>query len=274
MTAMSPKRLPPRGKRSAVIAADLRAQIERGELRPGDKVPSRETLAERYGVSPMTAQRAVEELRAEGLVLSYADRRGTIVREYAPLLTDLTAAERIRLDDERRREDDWAARVRAQDRVPGQEVWARGDVPAAPWMLPHLPERVGLDVAVGEPVMHRERRRYEDDRPVQLSDSWFPAWVADTPMLADPTRQPLREDGDVVLPGGILAAIGLPQVRVRGRITGQVATPVIRRAMDLPRGTLLLVRSHVGYDDRGRPVRLQVDRMPTDRNVLGYEMDL
>lgn len=278
MTAMSPDEQ----SKQARIAAWLRDQIASGVLRPGDKLPSEEDLAagnDELGwpwakTSRITARRALDELRSEGLVVSYPNRRGTVVRKYAPLLTMLTAIERGRLDDPVAAVDDWAARVRDQGRTPRQRVTVHPDVPAPALVVEQLPERVGLRVAAGEPVVRRERVRWESDQPVQLSDSWFPAWVADSPLLTDPSRRPLREDGDVVLPGGILESIGLPQVRLAGRITARVATPEVQQAMDLPRGTLMLVVSLVGYDAQDRPVRLEVRQAPTDRNVLGFEVTL
>ncbi|MGC9666857.1 GntR family transcriptional regulator [Planosporangium sp. 12N6] len=50
------------------MAAELRAMIERGELRPGDAVPSEAALAERYGVARGTARHALVELEGAGLV--------------------------------------------------------------------------------------------------------------------------------------------------------------------------------------------------------------
>src|SRR5260370_40131827 len=56
----------------------LQERIERGELQPGDAVPSERELAGSYQVSLMTARHALAELEREGLV----DRRrgaGTFV---------------------------------------------------------------------------------------------------------------------------------------------------------------------------------------------------
>lgn len=50
------------------VAADLRDQISKGKLRVGDPIPSAAKLQERYKVSSTVAQRAVNELRAEGLL--------------------------------------------------------------------------------------------------------------------------------------------------------------------------------------------------------------
>jgi GntR family histidine utilization transcriptional repressor len=46
----------------------IRQHIASGEWRPGDSVPSEAALMEQFGVSRMTANRALRELAAEGLV--------------------------------------------------------------------------------------------------------------------------------------------------------------------------------------------------------------
>ncbi|MEV0663702.1 GntR family transcriptional regulator [Actinomadura luteofluorescens] len=51
-----------------VIAAEIRARIESGELRPGDRVPSIRQIAQRWGVAVATATRAAAVLREQGLV--------------------------------------------------------------------------------------------------------------------------------------------------------------------------------------------------------------
>jgi DNA-binding GntR family transcriptional regulator len=50
------------------IAADLRAKIEQGDLRPGDILPSEADLTATYGVSRGTARQAFLELQAAGLI--------------------------------------------------------------------------------------------------------------------------------------------------------------------------------------------------------------
>lgn len=50
------------------IAAELRGKIERGELRPGELVPSEAALTTQYGVSRGTARQALIELQGAGLV--------------------------------------------------------------------------------------------------------------------------------------------------------------------------------------------------------------
>jgi len=54
--------------RYRTVAAELRREIESGELRPGDPLPSESALAGRHGVSRGTARQALAELEGAGLV--------------------------------------------------------------------------------------------------------------------------------------------------------------------------------------------------------------
>lgn len=60
------------------IAQQIREQIQSGELKEGDRIPSEFEIADRYGVSRQTAHRAVAELKRIGLVLRQR-RTGTVV---------------------------------------------------------------------------------------------------------------------------------------------------------------------------------------------------
>ncbi|PSL08187.1 regulatory GntR family protein [Haloactinopolyspora alba] len=64
------------------VADDLRHSITTGALTAGEKLPAARELAEEYGVAPMTAQKAVDVLKSEG-VLYGAVGRGTFVRAAA-----------------------------------------------------------------------------------------------------------------------------------------------------------------------------------------------
>jgi hypothetical protein len=62
-----------------VIAAELREQILTGRLRAGDQLPTIAELATRHGVAVGTAHRAMDLLRAEGLIVSSRGRRSVVV---------------------------------------------------------------------------------------------------------------------------------------------------------------------------------------------------
>lgn len=51
-----------------VIAAEIRARITSGDLRPGDRAPSVRQIAQRWGVAAATATKVTAALRDEGLV--------------------------------------------------------------------------------------------------------------------------------------------------------------------------------------------------------------
>lgn len=59
---------------TARITADLRARIDRGDLRPGDPLPSARELAEEWAVTTATVVRAIKVLHREGRLV--AGRRG------------------------------------------------------------------------------------------------------------------------------------------------------------------------------------------------------
>jgi GntR family transcriptional regulator len=63
------------------IHADLVRQIESGKLAPGARVPSIVTLAQTYGVATTTVRKALDVLKADGLVVTspmgtFVDERG------------------------------------------------------------------------------------------------------------------------------------------------------------------------------------------------------
>lgn len=63
-------RFDPRGPQLVyvAIADDIAGKIERGELRPGARLPAENDLAAEYGAARMTISRAIRELRRRGLV--------------------------------------------------------------------------------------------------------------------------------------------------------------------------------------------------------------
>lgn len=52
------------------IEQDLLRQIDKGELKPGDQLPSEAQISRQYGVSRITARRALENLVQQGIVYS------------------------------------------------------------------------------------------------------------------------------------------------------------------------------------------------------------
>ena len=72
------------------LAARLGGQIDAGTLRPGDRLPTEQRLAEAHGVSRTVVREAVHQLRSRGLVRS---RQGSGV-----YVTEAPASEALTLD--------------------------------------------------------------------------------------------------------------------------------------------------------------------------------
>lgn len=75
MSTTSGRGLPPYAR----VFVDIRARIDSGELRPGDRVPSTREITREWGVAMATATKALTALRREGLVEAVRGV-GTVVR--------------------------------------------------------------------------------------------------------------------------------------------------------------------------------------------------
>ena len=66
------------------LAAVLRDQINKGQLPPGQLLPSERTLQQQYGLARETVRRSIAVLRAEGL-LEVRRGQGVVVKEHHEL---------------------------------------------------------------------------------------------------------------------------------------------------------------------------------------------
>lgn len=82
---------------SEQIRTDLRLAIAKGEIAPGEQLPSNAELKAKYGVATQTVQNAMNALKAEGLVTT-APGRGVFLR--SDLDTDELVAMMAKNDSE------------------------------------------------------------------------------------------------------------------------------------------------------------------------------
>ena len=92
------------------IAGQLKAQVRRGDWQPGERLPSIPAIAEMFGVAKQTVQRAVDQLRVEGILITKPGS-GTYVRGTRRRLNRLS---RGRYGGFRGYHTDLAARYRQQ----------------------------------------------------------------------------------------------------------------------------------------------------------------
>ncbi|WP_411078318.1 GntR family transcriptional regulator [Streptomyces sp. cmx-10-25] len=244
------------------IAESFRARIASGALQPGDKLPSTKQIAEKFGASELVVYRAITQLKESGHVVA-RQGAGAFVRVYNPLIWNPGEYERgERRDDPVTNTDDWKAQVRAQGREPEQGTPQVSVEPASK----DIAHWLGLEP--GTRVVARRRLRLVDGEPCQLADSFFPVKVAQ--------GTPLMMERDVTMKGGILAATGNPQLRIRDELDIRMPTgPEIERLglQNLP-GTPVCQHVRIGYGADDVPVRVMVTIAPGDRNRIVYELEL
>lgn len=85
----------------AQLAASVRAELARGALKPGARLPAARDLADSLDVNVHTVLRAYQDLRDEGL-LDLRRGRGAIIAENTQISTELLTGIRALVADARR----------------------------------------------------------------------------------------------------------------------------------------------------------------------------
>lgn len=204
------------------IADDLRSQINRGELAPGDRLPTLGALASQHGVSEMVARRAVELLRQEGAVVSKKGS-GTFVRESI-------AVRRYGL--QRYSRSVWGGKdpkplLKAEGEKQGKSVGQEAtteQVPAPAFVAERLP-----DVEEGDLVYVRRRVTTLNGVINQSADSYW--------SLTTGERSPAIVAGEG--PGGHIARINAlsPVLEIQEEISTRMPTGPEASRLQIPTGT-------------------------------------
>lgn len=240
------------------IADLLRDAIERGEYPPGSAFPSEPELAQRYGVSRPTINRAVTILRGEGLV-RVERGRGTIVRPI-PHIRRASIARYLKTSRERANgRGAFDTEIRALGMTPRSdtEVITQAEAPEQVAAALDLPEG-------SRSVVIRKRRMYANDVPVQLAPSYIPWDIAEGTQLAE------QDSG----PGGIIsrfAELGHAQVRITESVRIRRATDEEQQFLRLEEDEPVIEIWHVGWTEQGRPVEVCVHSVPAYLWILDYE---
>ena len=211
------------------IADALREKIRSGRYLPGAQLPSERELMETWKVSSRTIRVALDQLRAEGLVVSYQGR-GVFVREQIVprrLSTDIATSL------------GWYHTLSRQGLKPaGQTTVTQALCP------PEAAEWLGIDT--GTVVTIRDRLLgTEGEPPVMLATSYFPKMVTDkAPDLTDPHRGGMPE----------LLRDAFGDTYSHDVITTRMPTPREQQRLDLQPGTPVLVIKGGTYDQDNRPL--------------------
>lgn len=238
------------------IADHLRADIETGQLAPGEQLPSERKLMDTYKTARGTVRQAISLLRSDGL-LDVEHGRGAFVRRRPPV--QRLASDRFARQHRARGKAAYLAELEAEGRRPDVDVIQVGP-DAAP---SDIARRLGLDD--GATVLIRHRRYLADGEPMEVATSYIP-WE-----IAEGTAMTEHNPG----PGGIYARIeerGHTLGRFTEEVTARMPHDEERRILRLVPGTPVISLVRTAYDEAGVAVEVCDTVLAADRYVLFYEL--
>jgi GntR family transcriptional regulator len=239
------------------IGEDLRAQIESGDLRPGEQLRTEIELREHYGASRNTVRDAIKWLIALGLVETKPGQGTFVVQKIEPYLTNLTGSPKVpTLYGEV--EDSSAGQVETRYRML-MSTDPQIEIQKAPAAVASQ-----LQVSEGSQVISRHQKRYIDETPWSMQTSFYPMGF----VLKGADRLIQADDIAVGTVKYLADTLGLKQVGYRDWITVRAPDPTEASFFNLPSDGRVAVYEifMVAYDQTGTPMRLTVTVYPADRN--------
>ena len=235
------------------IANHLRDQILRGDLRPGDELPSERVVAVQFAVARPTATKALELLRQEGFAES-VQGSGTFVAD----------------PHAHRRPRERYQRARDQGKIYPPDEYA---VIVAAELVSLAPEHVveALRLREGSSAIRRRRITNNADGPVEVSTSWFDGALADAARRLI-ERERIRE-GTLAY---VEAVTGRRGEYARDRVSARYATAEEAVELALSQGTSapVLTVEHILCDQQDRPLEFAEAVYPPGRWTYEQEYSL
>ncbi len=218
------------------IYSTLRDGIQGGEFPPGTFLPSEPEIVSRFGVSRITAKRALDELAAAG----YATReRGKGTRVNAvPRGTMVKGALSGLIESQH---------ANGRNEV---EVLSFAYVPATPVIAQ------ALALKAGDLVQRVVRVWRVESSPFSHLETHVPASIGDSWSRSDMQRRPMVQ---------LLEEAGIVIQRSEQSIRAVLADDVVAPLLDVEPGRPLLRVERVNYDASGTPVEHLVALYPEDR---------
>jgi GntR family transcriptional regulator len=237
------------------IADRLRDEIDTGELRPGDRLPSEPDLVKTFDASRNTVRLAIALLTNQGLVVT-RQGLGTFVNEPAVPFTALLSRVRAQPSGQS------PAPIHPQvSNVDVEEETSRLMVEKAP-ASPSVAEK--LEIRPGELVVVRRRNGSIGGVPWMMMASYFPLDLAEGTAL--------EQAGDI--PGGsikLLAELGYTQLGFIDEIGARMPNAREFAFFGLSSGTPVIVVNRTAYTNE-RPIRLTRYLYRGDRVRLTHEV--
>jgi DNA-binding GntR family transcriptional regulator len=216
------------------LSQQLEQAIDRGDLKPGDRIDTEVDLAERFGLSRPTVRQAIQELVSKGMLVR---RRGVgtqVVAGHVRRQVELTSLfDDLMKADHRPTTKVLTLETRAASRTVANEL--------------NLPD--------GSEVIHLERLRMDAGQPLAIMRNWLPL------DLVHLSLEDLETTGlyDILRRSGV-------HIRVANqRIGATAASPVEARALKVKAGAPLVTMERVSFDHSGRAVEYATHSYRSDR---------
>jgi GntR family phosphonate transport system transcriptional regulator len=225
------------------IANRLQHDIGAGVYPPGGRLPTEAELSARFRVNRHTVRRALEEMSRGGLV-RVEQGRGSFVAED---VLEYAVEARTRFSE-------W---IRRHNMEPSGRLIQLKETAANSHIA------AGLGIRSGSRVVLLERIGFADDRPVSLSQHYFPATrlrgILDA-LRASPTIT------DALKVVGVM-----DYLRQVTRVTARLPNAEESELLRTPRNRPLLVTENVNVDRTGAVVEFGISRYPTPRVQIVFE---
>ncbi|WP_251976819.1 GntR family transcriptional regulator [Salinicola avicenniae] len=213
------------------LARQLEAAIEAGLWQAGDALPSERALAERLGISRITARKALDQLVSIGLIQRARGSGTFIAPRLNQSLARLTSFTELLEQRGYRPSSRWLSRT---------EDW------------PMAEERWRLGLSDGAPIARLRRLRLADDVVVAVEESCLPVAVVGDPLAV---TQSLYAH---------LEARGRTIVRALQYVSAVNADAELARLAQVAPGQALLKVTRLGFVADGQAAELTVTYCRTD----------
>lgn len=238
------------------IAEDLRGQIERRDLEPGQQLPTETELKDHYEASRNTIRDAIKLLAAWGMVQTSPGKGTFVSPEIRPYITTLTGSPKVptlygEVDDSAAGETGTERTLYSTD--PQVEIQKAPAGIAKP-----------MQIDEGTQVISRHQKRYVDGTPWSMQTSFYPMGF----VLRGANKLIDADDIPIGTMRYLEQTLGLRQLGYRDWVTVRTADAIESAFFNLPPdgrvGVFEIFRT--AYDQTKTPMRLTVTVYPTDRN--------
>ncbi|GAA2778104.1 GntR family transcriptional regulator [Saccharopolyspora taberi] len=252
------------------IADDIRMRIERGDLTPGDPLPTLHELAHQWGCGVQTARSAINLLKQQGLITGSRGKAPVVRARPRQVVrsSNRHQDEKDRVltgEDERGRngvaENDLGVPIDALDFKATHEV-VRADSELAE----------GFDIEQGAEVL---RRVFELTDPKEgRREAWSVSYIPYDLVSAKPEVF----ESDKPHPGGtqhqLYEVAGIELARIDDEVTAAMPTTVTAQLWGMDPGIPMIRVRRISIDTHGRVVEISDADFPADRTKLHFSTPL